>query len=92
MSDETATTDQDESAGGGPSVGAAAQQEVSEEELQEIEAEREERLDPENRPDNVEVDNTGREFDASIGQFTDHEPDPEIGPFHDPEAEGDDGS
>ena len=33
--------------------------EVSEEEQQQIEEERQERLDPENRPDNAEVDNTG---------------------------------
>jgi hypothetical protein len=33
--------------------------EVSEEERAEIEAERERRLDPDNRPDNAEVDNTG---------------------------------
>jgi hypothetical protein len=33
--------------------------EVSDEEVAEIEAERERRLDPENRPENTEVDNTG---------------------------------
>ncbi len=33
--------------------------EVSDEEQREIEAERERRLDPDNRPDNAEVDNTG---------------------------------
>jgi hypothetical protein len=55
--------------------------EVSEEEQQEIEEERERRLASENRPENAEVDNTSREFDSSIGQFTDHEPDPDLGPF-----------
>jgi hypothetical protein len=39
----------------------------------EIEAERQERLDPENRPDEVEVDNTDRDFDAEKGLFTDSE-------------------
>ena len=35
--------------------------------------EREERLDPENRPDNVEVDNTDRTFDPETGFFEDRE-------------------
>jgi hypothetical protein len=39
----------------------------------EIERERQERLDPENRPDDVEVDNTEREFDEEKGMFTDSE-------------------
>ena len=39
----------------------------------EIEEEREQRLDPENRPDNVEVDNTDRDFDPEKGMFTDSE-------------------
>jgi hypothetical protein len=39
----------------------------------EIEREREQRLDPENRPDGVEVDNTEREFDPQKGMFTDTE-------------------
>ena len=59
--------------------------ELSQEQIQEIEAEREERLDPDNRPDNAEVDNTDRDFDTSTGQFTDHEPDPDLGPFEDKE-------
>ncbi|WP_183099854.1 hypothetical protein [Nocardioides pelophilus] len=33
--------------------------------------EREERLDPENRPENSEVSNAGREFDMEKGMFTD---------------------
>lgn len=33
------------------------------EEIEKIEAEREERLDPANRPDNAEVDNTDRTFE-----------------------------
>ena len=35
--------------------------------------EREERLDPDNRPDNVEVDNTDRTFDPETGFFEDRE-------------------
>jgi len=40
---------------------------------EEIEQERQERLDPDNRPDDVEVDNTDREFDAEKGMYTDSE-------------------
>jgi hypothetical protein len=43
------------------------------EDEQEIEEERERRLDPENRPENVEVDNTQRDFDAEKGMFEDSE-------------------
>jgi hypothetical protein len=38
-----------------------------------VEAERRERLDPDNRPDRAEVDNTDRDFDVEKGMFTDHE-------------------
>jgi len=44
---------------------------VSEEEQAEIEQTREERLDPENRPESAEVDNTDRTFDPERGEFTD---------------------
>ena len=60
-------------------------EELSQEQIDEIEAEREERLDPDNRPENAEVDNTDRDFDTTTGQFTDHEPDPDLGPFEDTE-------
>jgi hypothetical protein len=43
------------------------------EDAEEIEEERQRRLDPENRPDNVEVDNTQRDFDAEKGMFEDSE-------------------
>ena len=57
--------------------------ELSEEEVEEI---RQERLDPDKRPDNVEVDNTQRDFDTSLGRFEDSEADPpESAPFFDPE-------
>ncbi len=39
--------------------------------VDQILAEREERLDPENRPENSEVSNAGREFDDEKGMFTD---------------------
>src|SRR4051794_3434102 len=41
--------------------------------LEEILKEREERLDPDNRPENTEVSNAGREFDGEKGMFTDEE-------------------
>jgi hypothetical protein len=44
---------------------------IPEEEIDEIEAERKQRLDPENRPDMAEVDNTQREFDLERGEFVD---------------------
>ncbi len=50
-----------------------AAHEVPPEAVEAIEAERRERLDPENRPDNVEVDNTDRDFDVEKGMFTDAE-------------------
>ena len=40
-------------------------------EIDEIEAERQERLSAENRPDNVEVDNTKRTFNPEIAAFED---------------------
>jgi hypothetical protein len=74
MPDETSTE-----------TSSADDQELSQEQIDEIEAEREERLDPDNRPENAEVDNTDRDFDTTTGQFTDHEPDPDLGPFEDKE-------
>ncbi|HEX6878312.1 MAG TPA: hypothetical protein VF165_21825 [Nocardioidaceae bacterium] len=46
-------------------------EEIPQEEIDEIEAERQRRLDPENRPDMAEVDNTQREFDLERGEFVD---------------------
>jgi hypothetical protein len=40
---------------------------------EQVERERQERLDPENRPDDAEVDNTDRDFDETKGLFTDSE-------------------
>jgi hypothetical protein len=39
--------------------------------VEQILKEREERLDPENRPENTEVSNAGREFNIEKGMFTD---------------------
>jgi len=60
---------------------------ASDQDLEAIEKERQERLDPDNRPDNAEVDNTDRDFDVVKGQFADSEDDPDLGPFNDPESE-----
>ncbi len=46
---------------------------VPAETVAEIERERSERLDPARRPDQAEVDNTGRTFDSAVGKFTDSE-------------------
>jgi hypothetical protein len=43
------------------------------EDVEEIEQERERRLASDNRPDNVEVDNTQRDFDVEKGMFEDSE-------------------
>ena len=45
--------------------------EVPEERVEEIEQTRENRLDPDHRPENAEVDNTDRSFDSERGHFTD---------------------
>ena len=47
--------------------------------LEEIENERKERLDPDNRPPNAEVDNTQRTFIAEEARFEDSEVDAEDG-------------
>ncbi len=44
---------------------------IPDEEVEQIEKERKERLAEENRPENAEVDNTQREFDPTTGQFKD---------------------
>jgi hypothetical protein len=72
------TTDSEESAGRGK---PAPLGEVSEDEREQIEQERSERLDPDNRPDNAEVDNTERDFDTEHGEFTDADHDEQLGPF-----------
>jgi hypothetical protein len=63
-------------------AGYSTDDEVSEEEAEKLEQERQERLDPDNRPENALVDNTQREFDPEKGfQVPGEEVDngPEIG-------------
>jgi hypothetical protein len=65
MSDrEPADEEQDEKDGAG---------EKEQPDQEQVLKEREERLDPENRPDNVEVDNTDRTFDPETGFFEDRD-------------------
>lgn len=53
----------------------------------ELEEERQKRLAPDNRPDNVEVDNTKRDFNPETGLFEDSDMEPpEEAPF--PTVEG----
>jgi hypothetical protein len=86
--DASTSEGSDTSDSGGSMTGALPDaDDMSQEELDEIEAERERRTAPENRPDGAEVDNTDREFDPVQGQFTDSEPDPDLGPFPDPSEE-----
>jgi hypothetical protein len=54
-----ADDEQEGSAGSADPSEVFRRNQPSEEEVREIEAERERRLAPENRPDNAEVDNTG---------------------------------
>jgi hypothetical protein len=46
-------------------------EEWTQEELDQLEKERAEILDPDNRPENAEIDNTGRTFDSERGDFVD---------------------
>ncbi len=55
------------------SQGTERDPDVPQETLEEIERDRAERLDPANRPEDAEVDNTGRTFDSGVGMFTDSE-------------------
>lgn len=67
----------------------AIQESLAEQDRDEIEAERERRLDPDNRPPNSEVDNTGRPFDEATGRFEDDEGGEDISDRIDP-AKGND--
>jgi hypothetical protein len=77
--------DTDERAG--RSLGIEPNAEPDDDTKQEMEEERERRLDPDNRPDGAEIDNTDRTFDVERGQFTDSEDydESEPAPFSDPE-------
>ena len=76
----------------GRSQGIDPHAEPDEDTKQDIEEERERRLDPENRPDGAEVDNTSRTFDTERGMFTDSEgydeSDPQFASEEAEEAEG----
>jgi hypothetical protein len=61
----------DTDARAGRSLGIEPDKVPDDETQQQMEAERERRLDPDNRPDAAEVDNTERTFDHERGQFTD---------------------
>jgi hypothetical protein len=50
----------------------ALEREITDEELRQLEIERAERLDPANRPDNAEVDNTTRTWDYEHDDFKDN--------------------
>lgn len=52
-------------------AGLPSQDDVPEETIEELERERAERLDASNRPDEAEIDNTGRTFDSGAGRYTD---------------------
>ncbi|HWM73182.1 MAG TPA: hypothetical protein VNQ53_05550 [Nocardioides sp.] len=54
-------------------AGLPTEDDVPQETVEEIERERAERLDPDNRPEDTEVDNTDRTFDSGAGMFTDNE-------------------
>src|SRR5689334_23896992 len=66
---ENGGVDTDERAG--RSQGIDVDSEPDEDTKQDMEEERERRLDPDNRPDGAEVDNTDRDFDTEKGMFTD---------------------
>jgi hypothetical protein len=63
----------DTDARAGRSLGIDPHEQPDERAREEMEQERQRRLDPENRPDAAEVDNTGRTFDHERGRFTDSE-------------------
>ena len=68
-SDQTHDESADESTD--ESTESAADRAAAEIDEEEVEAERAERLDPDNRPDDAEIDNSDREFDEQKGMFTD---------------------
>ena len=83
----------DTDARAGRSLGIDPDKEPDDQTKKEIEEERERRLDPANRPDAAEVDNTERTFDETRGKFTDAEDYDENEPprFVDPENPNNEG-
>jgi len=70
----------------GRSLGIDPTKEPDEETKRQIEEDRKQRLDPANRPEGAEVDNTERTFDHARGRFTDSDDYDEAEPrFSDPE-------
>jgi hypothetical protein len=68
--DSTAPNDASDSEGADPDVTTSdVQADISDEDAEQLEKERQERLDPENRPVNAEVDNSGREWDGEKEEF-----------------------
>ena len=64
---EAQDADQDDSGNdqGSPDVTSSDEEaDISDDEREQLEKERKERLDPDNRPKNAEVDNSGREWDG----------------------------
>ena len=61
--------DADDDSAGGSALGPFSDHEATQEEIDQLEKEREERLDPENRPANAEVDNTQREWVSEEEDF-----------------------
>lgn len=57
---------------GSGTAGLPSKDDIPDETIDEIERERAERLDPANRPDATEVNNTGRTFDSGAGKYTDN--------------------
>ena len=69
------SVDDEENTGDGTTGGAKnpfLNQDVTEEDIRQLERERAERLDPANRPANAEVDNTGREWVSEKEDFRDN--------------------
>jgi hypothetical protein len=56
----------------GGSLSAPFERELTEEEIQQLEKDRAERLDPQNRPRNAEVDNTTRDWLLEKEDFRDN--------------------
>ncbi len=79
--DEKDQAQDDEGFEGHGEAAAALEEEPPEDTKREIDEERERRLDPDNRPDGAEVDNTDRTFVVERGRFEDSDVDEELGPF-----------
>ncbi|HET7683147.1 MAG TPA: hypothetical protein VFK34_05735 [Marmoricola sp.] len=70
LADDDRYAEQEEGHGTGDTT-APFRERPDDETIEEIEAERRQRLDPANRPPNAEVDNTHRHFNPETGHFDD---------------------